>query len=182
MEHRKNIPPRKTYVPSSWLIVLTALVCLGGAGWLGWLLVDDGSSPTAEPRPAATTPSASPSTSATPTPTDSATPTETTPTPAETSATPEPTVARDVPVSVLNNSGVQGAARAFSATVTAAGWPLGGIGNWTGVIVSNTVYYPPAFEAQGRLLAKDVGIDRVLPSIAPMRSDRLTIILSGPQS
>ncbi|MCW2790095.1 MAG: hypothetical protein JWP56_2398, partial [Aeromicrobium sp.] len=29
MQHRKNLSPRKAYVPSSWLLVLTVLVCVG---------------------------------------------------------------------------------------------------------------------------------------------------------
>jgi pyruvate/2-oxoglutarate dehydrogenase complex dihydrolipoamide acyltransferase (E2) component len=182
VEHRKNLSPRKTYVPSSWIVLLTALVCLGGAGWLGWLLVDDGSEPepAASPTPSTTT-SATPTTTPTtakPSPTTTATK-KPTPTPTA-SATPE--VARDVPVSVLNNSGVTGAARAYSARVAQAGWPLGGIGNWTGSIPSTTVYYPAAYEAQARLLARDLGINRVMPAVSPMRTDRLTIILSGPQS
>lgn len=184
MEHRKNLSPRKTYVPSSWIVLLTALVCLGGAGWLGWLLVDDGSDPQRAESPAPTsTTSATPApTTATPSPTTKPTTTPTpTPTPTPTaSATPE--VARDVAVSVLNNSGVTGAARAYSARVAQAGWPVGGVGNWTGAIPATTVYYPAAYEAQARVLARDLGIGRVLPAVAPMRTDRLTIILSGPQS
>jgi hypothetical protein len=185
VQHRKNLSPRKAYVPSSWLLVLTVLVCVGGAGWLGWLLLDDGSSstPEATPTPTAT---ASSTPSAAPTPTATATPTRTkataSPTPDPTRTTKAPEVARDVPVSVLNNTGVRGAAATFSAKVTRAGWPLGGVGNWTGAIMGNTVYYPPAYEAKARLLARDVGIDRVLPRLANMRSDRLTIILAGPQS
>jgi hypothetical protein len=174
VQHRKNLSPRKAYVPSSWLLVLTALVCLGGAGWIGWLLVDDSSS-----TPAATaSASATPSATQTPAPTPSRTTPSPTPEPTRTTKAPETEVARDVPVSVLNNSGIRGVAAAFSAKVTQAGWPLGGVGNWTGAIEGNTVYYPSAFEAQGRLLARDVGIDRVLPRLPNMRSDRLTIILT----
>ena len=43
------------------------------------------------------------------------------------------------------------------------------------------MYYPPGLQAQAELLAKDVGIDRIRPAVAPMRTDRLTIILSGQQ-
>lgn len=183
MEHRKNLSPTKTYVPASWLIVLTALVCLGGAGWLGWLLLDDGSDPEPSVAPTPSTTSSSATPSATPKPSPTRTTPKATPTPsATTPATEAPQVARDVAVSVLNNSGVTGAAKAYSARVAQAGWPLGGVGNWTGAIPSNTVYYPPAYEAQGRLLARDLGIGRVMPAVPPMRTDRLTIILSGPQS
>jgi hypothetical protein len=183
--HRKNVPPGKAYVPSSWLIVLTVMVLIGGAGWLGWLLVDDDQQEQAAPAPAVTASSATPTPTAPPPPTSSPTPKATgTPKPTKTpepAATTTPAPARTATVSVLNNSGITGLARSFSGQVTAAGWRLGGIGNWTGSIGGNTIYYPAGLEPQARLLAADVGIERLRPSIAPMRSDRLTVILSGPQ-
>ncbi len=176
--HRKNVPPRKAYVPSSWFIVLTVMLLIGGAGWLGWLLVDDPSSETAAP------PAMTPTASATPSePAESTSEPEPDPTPEPTTEpTPEaPAVEREALVSVLNNSGVVGAARTFSVRVTEAGWTLGGVGNWTGSIPSNTVYYPQGLQEQAELLGEDVGITRIMPSVAPMRTDRLTVILSGPQ-
>jgi hypothetical protein len=170
--HRKNVPPRQAHVPSSWFIVLTVLVLIGGAGWLGWLVLDhDSMSETASPSTAAETLEPTAPAKGSPEPSQSPEPTETT----------APAAKRTATVSVLNNSGIAGAAKAFSAKVTQAGWTLGGIGNWTGSIGSNTVYYPPGMQEQGKLLAADVDIDRVQPSVAPMRPDRLTIILSGPQ-
>lgn len=181
--HRKNVPPGKAYVPSTWFIVLTVMVLVGGAGWLGWLVIDDDSTSVDVAAPAATTPAATPeptepsgsagSADETPEPDETPTPSEDTPD--------EPAGERSATVSVLNNSGVAGAARAFSAKVTTAGWTLGGVGNWTGSIGANTVYYPAGLESQAQQLAEDVGIDRVRPRVAPMRPDRLTIILSGPQ-
>ena len=173
--HRKNVPAPEAYVPSSWFIVLTVLVVIGAGGWLGWLIVDDDPAPADTVSQAATTPAASPSA-----PAGSAQP-EASPSPDEPEASEAPAAQRSAPVSVLNNSGVVGAARTFSAKVTSAGWRLGGIGNWTGSIPANTVYYPPALQAQAELLAADVGIERVRPSVSPMRTDRLTIILSGTQ-
>ncbi|QGG40438.1 MULTISPECIES: LytR C-terminal domain-containing protein [Aeromicrobium] len=182
MAHRKNVPTRKAYVPRGWSILLTVMLCIGGAGWLGLLIVGDSDDPVASP----TTPSISvppdssgSATEPTPKPTKSTKTTEPTPSAAPTESA--PAVRRDAPVSVLNNSGIGGAAAAFSAKVTAAGWSLGGIGNWTGSIPANTVYYPPGLKAQAEQLGQDVGIERILPSVAPMRMDRLTIILSGPQ-
>ncbi|MET0928359.1 MAG: LytR C-terminal domain-containing protein [Aeromicrobium sp.] len=176
--HRKNVPPRQGYVPSSWFIVLTVMVVIGAGGWLGWLVLDDGS-PSAD----AAAPSASPSASEPAAPAaSSAEPTEAAPTPEPTQTSePAPEADREATVSVLNNSGVVGAARAFSVKVTGAGWTLGGIGNWTGSIGANTIYYPAGLQDQAELLSDDVDIERVLPSVAPMRMDRLTIILSGPQ-
>lgn len=178
--HRKNVPTRKAHVPSGWFIVLTIMLCLGGAGWLGALLIDG--SDDSSGKPVATKPSISispESTKKTPKPTKSTTPEPTTPTPSAT--TTSPAVVREAKVSVLNNSSIVGAAKAFSAKVTAAGWTLGGIGNWKGVIDGNTIYYPPGLQAQAELLSTDVGISRIRPSVAPMGMDRLTIILS-PQS
>lgn len=171
--HRKNVPSRKAYVPSTWFIVLTVMVLVGGAGWLGWLVVDEEPS---SGTTSATAPARTPEPSApaeTPEPDESPEPTEATPT--------APDADRTAKVSVLNNSGIAGAARTFSGRVTAAGWPLGGVGNWTGSIGANTVYYPPGLQAQAEMLAADVDIERIRPSVSPMRTDRLTIILSGPQ-
>jgi hypothetical protein len=176
--HRKNVPAPRAFVPSSWFIVLTVMVVIGGAGWLGWLILDDDPAPVeaAAPTPAATT-SPAPPAEESPTPAvESPTPAEESPTPAE-----ESRAERTASVSVLNNSGIVGAARAFSAKVAGAGWTLGGIGNWSGSIPANTVYYPSGLQAQAELLADDVGIARVRPSVSPMRTDRLTIILSGTQ-
>jgi hypothetical protein len=183
--HRKNVPSPRGYVPSSGLIVLTIMVVIGAAGWLGWLVVDDDAARAADAAPSSATTapapapessapeSSEPRTDATPAPSPEPEPEKTTEAPAE--------ARREAGVAVLNNSGVTGAARAFSVKVTGAGWTVQGIGNWRGAIPANTVYYPAGLQAQARLLAEDVGIERVLPSVAPMGTDRLTIILSGPQ-
>jgi len=150
---------------------MALVVCVAAVGGLGVLLAqgggdDDAAEPTptrsTTPSPAATTPSPTPS--------------ETTPTPS-----PTPTIERTAAVSVLNNTSIQGLAARYSVQVEQKGWTVGGIGDWNGQIVSNTVYYPSALEEQARLLADDLGIDRVRPAVAPMRTDRLTVILSGPQ-
>jgi cytoskeletal protein RodZ len=189
--HRKNVPAPRAYVPSTWFIVLSVMLVVGAGGWLGWLVVGDGSSPSEAAAPTAAStkpPVTTPVTPVTPVPSaTSSTPApdaSSEPAPDETSDSPdepEPTTQRSAPVSVLNNSGVVGAARTFSAKVGGAGWTLAGIGNWTGSIPANTVYYPPGLQSQAERLAKDVGIGRVRPSVSPMRSDRLTIILSGAQ-
>jgi len=174
MDHRRT-PAGKAFVPASWFIVLTIMLCIGAAGWLGWLFVDnDPDTPAAgatTPPPAATT---------TPSPTPSET-TETTPSPTPTKTTEQPEVSRDVPVAVLNNTTIQGLAATYSAKVRSAGWANVTIGNWRGSISGNTVYFPPQLEKQAKLLGDDLDIGRIMPSIAPMRTDRLTIILSGPQ-
>lgn len=176
MEHRRT-PNGRAFVPPSWFIVLTVLVCVGAAGWLGWTVTRDGqdSVPVAGSTPAPATATPSPTAAATTTPAPTPTPSPT-PSPTETIE-----VARTLAVSVLNNTGIPGVARAFSVKVEAAGWTVGGVGNWRGSVPGNTVYYPPNRKAEADLLAKDVAIGRVLPLVATMRPDRLTIILAGPQ-
>lgn len=176
MDHRRT-PTGKAYVPASWFIVLTIMLCVGAAGWLGWLFVDDDPD-----TPAANRTTPAPALTTTPSPTPSKT-TETTPspTPSKTTKEPEPEVQRVAPVSVLNNTTIQGLAATYSAKVREAGWSNVTIGNWRGSIAGNTVYFPPQLEDQAKVLGDDLGIDRILPSVAPMRTDRLTIILAGPQ-
>jgi len=85
-----------------------------------------------------------------------------------------------VVVEVFNNSGVTGLAGAVAARAAHAGWQVVGSDNWYGTIPASTVYYPPRLAAPGHLLALDLGIHRVMPAVAPMRLDRLTVILTGP--
>jgi cytoskeletal protein RodZ len=184
--HRKNVPAPRAYVPSTWFVVLSVMLVVGAGGWLGWLVVGDGSSPSeaAAPTAASTKPPTTTPLEPEPSPTSSTPSPDASPEPApdETSDSPdEPATQRTAPVSVLNNSGVVGAARTFSAKVAGSGWTVSGIGNWSGSIPANTVYYPPSLQSQAERLAADVGISRVRPSVSPMRTDRLTIILSGAQ-
>ena len=174
MDHRRT-PAGKAYVPASWFIVLTIMLCVGAAGWLGWLFVDnDPDTPAAD----ATTPPAAVTTTPSPTVTTETTPA---PTPTPSRTTEEPEASRDAPVAVLNNTTIQGLAATYSTKVRAAGWTNVTIGNWRGSIAGNTVYFPPQLEEQAKLLGDDLDIGRIMPSVAPMRTDRLTIILSGPQ-
>ena len=82
-------------------------------------------------------------------------------------------------VQVFNNSHVTGLAGRVAARATDAGWQVVGSDNWYGTIPSSTVYYPPRLKAAGKLLALDLGIHRTLTAVAPMRLDRLTVILTG---
>jgi hypothetical protein len=92
----------------------------------------------------------------------------------------EPAVRRaETYVEVYNNSGISGLAGATASKISGAGWQVVGSDNWYGTIPATTVYYPSRLEAQAKLLAKDLGIVRLRPAIAPMRFDRLTVILTG---
>jgi hypothetical protein len=83
-------------------------------------------------------------------------------------------------VAVFNNSTVSGLAGRVATQTAQLGWQVVGSDNWYGTIPATTVYYPPRLAKAGRQLALDLGIHRTMPSVAPMRLDRLTVILTGP--
>jgi len=92
---------------------------------------------------------------------------------------PRPVVRRDQTyVEVYNNSGISGLAGTTATRAQGAGWQVVGSDNWYGTIPASTVYFPPRLDAEARLLGKDLGIVRLQPAIAPMRFDRLTVILT----
>ena len=123
-------------------------------------------------------------------PAAAAAPAVTTPAATPTSTAPEPAVTKPKPkkkqpvrrggtyVEVYNNSGISGLAGSTAARAQGAGWQVVGSDNWYGTIAASTVYYPSRLHAQAKLLGKDLGISRLKPSIAPMRGDRLTVILT----
>jgi pyruvate/2-oxoglutarate dehydrogenase complex dihydrolipoamide acyltransferase (E2) component len=88
----------------------------------------------------------------------------------------------DTYVEVYNNSGISGLAGSTASRAQGAGWQVVGSDNWYGTIPASTVYYPPRLFAQARMLGKDLGISRLKPAIAPMRGDRLTVILTSDYS
>ncbi len=82
-------------------------------------------------------------------------------------------------VEVYNNSNVSGLAGQTAQKIADAGWQVVGSDNWYGTIPQSTVYYPARLHREARMLAKDLGIHRLHPAIAPMKFDRLTVILTG---
>ncbi len=84
------------------------------------------------------------------------------------------------PVAVFNNSTIHGLAARVASQTSHLGWQVVGADNWYGTIPTTTVYYPPQLAKAGHQLALDLGIHRTMPSVAPMRLDRLTLILTGP--
>jgi LytR cell envelope-related transcriptional attenuator len=95
----------------------------------------------------------------------------------------KPVVRRgDTYVEVYNNSGISGLAGSTASRAQGAGWQVVGSDNWYGTIPASTVYYPPRLYAQAQMLGKDLGISRLKPAIAPMRGDRLTVILTSDYS
>ncbi|WP_239456545.1 LytR C-terminal domain-containing protein [Nocardioides solisilvae] len=95
--------------------------------------------------------------------------------------TPEkPAVERgQVYVEVYNNTGIRGLAAETAEKVSGAGWQVVGTDNWVGTIPAPTVYFPARLKPAAELLALDLGIQRVQPAVAPMKQDRLTLILTG---
>jgi hypothetical protein len=116
-----------------------------------------------------------------------------TPVETPTSTAPEPTVTKEpvkkprkpaverakVYVEVYNNTNIAGLAGRTATRASDAGWQVVGSDNWVGTIPASTVYYPPRLKAAARLLSKDLGVNRLMPAVAPMRLDRLTVILTG---
>ncbi|MEV7430360.1 MULTISPECIES: LytR C-terminal domain-containing protein [unclassified Nocardioides] len=86
----------------------------------------------------------------------------------------------EVYVEVYNNSGITGLAGSVADQAGQAGWQVVGSDNWVGTIPATTVYFPPRLERAAKLLALDLGVERVVPAVDPMRLDRLTIILTAP--
>ncbi|MDQ3627375.1 MAG: LytR C-terminal domain-containing protein [Actinomycetota bacterium] len=82
-------------------------------------------------------------------------------------------------VEVFNNSAIAGLAADAAAELVGSGWDVVGTDDWYGEIPQSTVYYPQRLRAQAELLAEDVGTERVMPAVDPMRFDRLTVILTG---
>ena len=100
-------------------------------------------------------------------------------TPART-ANPKPAIRKGaVYVTVFNNSNVKGLAGSTATRAQHAGWNVVGTDNWYGTVDASTVYFAPRLKAAAHALATDLGISRVRPAIAPMRMDRLTVILTG---
>jgi hypothetical protein len=164
-----RLPARgeRGFALSSPLALLSVgAVVLAGAAFVA----TNGSEPEAKPA------AASSRVTARPTPTRTAT----APAPVvRTKKKPKPVVQRgDTYVTVFNNSGISGLAGSTAARAQGAGWQVVGSDNWYGTIPASTVYYPSRLQAEARLLSKDLGIGRVKPSIAPMRGDRLTVILT----
>lgn len=172
-DHRRT-PGRKAYVLPGWFLTLTAAACVAGLLGLGWVVMlapdDDPSTPSAATSTPTPTPTPSPTPSPTPTASESPTP----------SPKPKPKVSRkDIDVTVLNATRTTGLAKQVAARVTAAGWTVASVGNWRTGAAQTAVHFPRGRKAEARLLAKDLGVDAVLPSTGGMRSDRLTVILLG---
>jgi hypothetical protein len=90
---------------------------------------------------------------------------------------PDPEVP-DVYVEVYNNTTITGLAASTAAELQDGGWQVVGVDNWRGDIPSSTVYYPAGLEDEADQLADTLGFSRVRGAVAPMKFDRLTVILT----
>ncbi|GAA1920275.1 hypothetical protein GCM10009737_22260 [Nocardioides lentus] len=151
-------------------LVMLSIVAVAMAGLAFAVTSGDVESDVARPVTVEATPSATPSPSATRAPR---------PSEPRTSRTPAPVERSEVLVEVYNNSGIAGLAGTTADTAATAGWQVVGSDNWVGTIPSSTVYFPPRLERQADTLAKDLGVTRLMPAVAPMRFDRLTVILTA---
>jgi hypothetical protein len=83
----------------------------------------------------------------------------------------------DVLVELFDNNGVTGQAEQAAAVLQGAGWNVSATDNWYGNIPADTVYYPPALHDAAVKLAKVLHIERLHTAVAPMKFDRLTVIM-----
>jgi LytR cell envelope-related transcriptional attenuator len=156
---------RGVVFPSPVMILSIVAVAMAGIAWVA--------TRHHEPTERLVTPSAQHSPSARPSP-------STKPKPHH-HAPPKPAFDRSqVVVEVFNNSSIAGLAGRVAGQAAHAGWQVVGSDNWYGTIPASTVYYPPRLAKAGHQLALDLGLHRTMPSVAPMRLDRLTVILTGP--
>jgi LytR cell envelope-related transcriptional attenuator len=86
--------------------------------------------------------------------------------------------APDVYVEVYNNTTITGLAASTAAQLQDGGWQVVGVDNWRGDIPSSTVYHPAGMEDEADQLADTLGFSRVRGAVAPMKFDRLTVILT----
>jgi LytR cell envelope-related transcriptional attenuator len=84
----------------------------------------------------------------------------------------------DVLIEIYNNNGVVGRAEQAAAVLQGAGWNVSATDNWYGNIPADTVYYPPALHDDAVKLAKVLHIARLHAAVAPMKFDRLTVIMA----
>ena len=84
----------------------------------------------------------------------------------------------DVLIEIYNNNGITGRAEQAAAILQGAGWNVSATDNWYGNIPADTVYYPPALHDDAVKLAKVLHIARLHAAVAPMKFDRLTVIMA----
>jgi hypothetical protein len=91
-------------------------------------------------------------------------------------------VLKKLPLTVLNNTTSQGLAQRAATTFSSRGWNVGGIGNYTGIISSTTVYYdatsPTEEQAAAALAEQFSGLMHAEPRFAGLPGAGLTVVLA----
>jgi hypothetical protein len=115
-----------------------------------------------------------------PLPVTSVAPAPAAPAPAQAAAAPAPPKpSLEVPVTVLNNSRIDGLADRAAARFRAGGWPVAKTGNFRGKIPSTTVYYERGQQASARAFAARFGgIVRVRPRFATLPARGLVVVVT----
>lgn len=90
-----------------------------------------------------------------------------------------PVVRKDVIVEIYNTSAIKGLAARTASKAAVLNWQVVGTDNWSASVPAPTIYFGPRLEDAARLLAKDLGINRVRPAVDPMKPDRVTVILTS---
>jgi hypothetical protein len=90
-----------------------------------------------------------------------------------------PVVRKDVVVEIYNTSAIKGLAARTAQKASVLNWQVVGTDNWSASVPAPTIYFGPRLEDAARLLAKDLGINRVRPAVDPMKPDRVTVILTS---
>jgi hypothetical protein len=101
--------------------------------------------------------------------------------PPRTTAAPPPTSAARAPLTVLNNSTINGLADRAAGEVQSRGWQVAQVGNFAGQLPTTTVYYTPG-DAAGQAAANELArefpqIDQVLPRYAGLPPTPAGIVL-----
>lgn len=84
------------------------------------------------------------------------------------------------PMVVLNQAGVSGLASRTEKRIEAGGWRVTAIGDFTGTVPTNTVYFPSGFAEQARAFTRQFPqiATRTRQAFSNLRGDRLTLILA----
>ncbi len=104
-----------------------------------------------------------------------------------TEPTPDPTTeptsqaTRSIGVVVFNQIGVPGLAGKVAEQARAAGWTVGGVGDWRGSVPQDTIYFPAGRQGEAELLGADLKISRIMAAQANMSGTHLTVVLASPR-
>jgi hypothetical protein len=161
-------------LPNRLMIFSISAVALAGLVFVATQGGND--SDTASPAASHSQPTFGPRDNSAPTITPTVTPTAT---PRSTPKPPPVVDKTKTNVVIFNNSNVKGLAGRTATKAQTLTWNVVATDNWYGTVDASTVYYGKGLKYAAQALAKDLGITRVKPAIAPMQFDRLTVILTA---